>query len=709
MKKSYSISFIFSAILLLVFLLFVLPLSYFSLNSFEKSLHGNIGSYLKQVENSSRILLEQERFVLNNLSLELATIIANLKSDNFDNISLDNDTAYNEIDLFFIQKGDEVINNSTSLFDSDEMIQKLLPQYKNNSHCVYKVTSGGEIFAVILSSHRIINTQTGRVEGTVYVGKVLNDNLALLTFIKESVALKGVSFYVDDALIASTYQKSDIHYKKSEKLGNKRKENLLHEKNFLYSKIELDCHTRDSGIYMLPVLDATKFNELKENFDKQILILVMIFALIGLFIYVLINRFVIAPMNELLSFAKEVKEKKSKKYESTVISEYNTLGEGLEDIISQLRDVKEQYSLAIDGTQEGLWDWNIKENTIYFSKRCKEMLGFAPDEIELTVESWSQRIHPNDKANVDKRLIGHLKQELPNFEGEFRIMCKDGDFKWLRVRAKALFENGKAYRMVGFHSDIDPIKKLEEDNRQKEAYILEQSKMTAMGDMLSNIAHQWRQPLSAITTIVSGIKVTLELDLFDKDDIIRDLDTVGHTSQKLSRTIDTFRETYNFGHKKEDFNIKDIIINDIDILKPAFLSENIEFIVDVVDVEYYGYKDELLLIMNKVIQNAKDAIKNSNIKNGLIFIKLDANRENINLNIYDNGLGVADDIKSKIFEPYFTTKHKSQGVGLSLYMAKNILTKYFSGDLRFTNKEFTYENTAYQGTQFTISFPVRNH
>ncbi len=709
MKKSYPISVIFSAIVLPIFLLLILPISYFSFNSFEKSLHENIANYVKQIENNSAILIEQEVFVLDNLALELSTIIANLKSDKIDNLSMHNDTAYNEVDLFFIQKGRKLINNSTSLFDTDTIIENLLTQQSNKKQCLYQVVIDNESFAILLSSSRIINTQTGRVEGTVYVGKILNDNFSLLKHIKEKVDLMGVSFYVNNSMIASTYQKENHHYKVSYQFANKRKANgVLHEENFLYSQIELSCNEIDSGIYLLPVLDGTKFEELKANFDKQIIILLSFFVIIGFFSYILVNRFVIGPMHTLLDFAQEIKEKKNQTYTKTIISEYNTLGEGLEDIISQLRDVKERYSLAVDGTQEGLWDWNINENKIYFSNRCKEIIGYKPDEIELTLNLWAQRLYEEDKKRVDRSLIAHLKQEIPYFEDEFRIKCKNGRFKWLKVRAKALFENDRAYRMVGFYTDIDPLKKLEEENLQKEAYILEQSKMTAMTDMLSNIAHQWRQPLSVITTVVSGIKVTLELDLFDKEDIIRDLDTVSNTSQKLSRTIDSFKDTYEFGHKKEDFNIKELIINNIDILKPAFSYENIEVIVEAQDIEYYGYKDELLLIMNKVIQNAKEAIINHQIKDGLIFIELQKEDKDVHLKIYDNGLGIDKNIQPKIFEPYFTTKHKAQGIGLSLYMAKNVMLKYFLGNLTFKNKAFTYKNKEYKGTEFTITFPIDN-
>jgi signal transduction histidine kinase len=208
-----------------------------------------------------------------------------------------------------------------------------------------------------------------------------------------------------------------------------------------------------------------------------------------------------------------------------------------------------------------------------------------------------------------------------------------------------------------------------------------------------------------ITTVVSGIKVTLELDLFDKEDIIKDLNVVNKTSQELSKTIDSFRETYEFGHKKEDFNIKKLILKDLQMLEPAYSYQNIVFIANLQEQEYYGYKDEFLLVFNKLLQNAKDALLRSETKEGLIFIDLVTHMNKITVSVRDNAGGVDEEISDKIFEPYFTTKHQSQGVGLSLYMSRNIISKYFQGDLLFKNVSYSYENKTYDGAEFKITFP----
>ena len=213
-----------------------------------------------------------------------------------------------------------------------------------------------------------------------------------------------------------------------------------------------------SGVSIIPVVDSGIFKSLKDDYNKQIMILLSFFFIVGITIFYFMRKFIIKPMYDLLDFANHIKSNKSS-YKQTMIQEYNTLAHGLENIISELRDVKEQYTLAVEGTQDGLWDWNIIENTIYFSSRCKEMIGFKDNELIIDINNWNERVKNSDKKHLDKALHSHLNKELDFFEDEFRVLCKDGTFKWLRVKAKALYdENGKAYRMLGFYSDIDKIK-----------------------------------------------------------------------------------------------------------------------------------------------------------------------------------------------------------------------------------------------------------
>lgn len=705
MKKSYSISFSIILIFLLVFIFFVAPLTLYSFKNFEKALNQNIENYLKQVSNITQTLFDQESFVLENKAKELSSVLANMSIEEFNDMNIDDDLFSDDVDILFIQSKKEITNLSTSLFDTDSIIEHIISMPSNNS-CIQNVLLDSNNISVLLKSKKIIQMGSGKVIGEVFVGKILNENLTFLNNIVQKSNIKDLSFYLNKEIIASSFKHDSTGTKVVDRIDDLLSNRSIYEQqNNIYSKIPLMCENKDTHVSIIPVIDSKVFKSLKDDYRQQIIILLLFFVLVGLITFFLMKRFIIQPMYSLLDYANHIKSSK-KSYEHTMIQEYNILANGLESIINELRDVTEQYTLAVEGTQEGLWDWNLKNKSIYFSKRCKEILGFKDEEIDLSLLAWQHRIHPEDREHLDEHLLSHLKQEVDVFEDELRILCKNNEYKWIKIKAKALFnDQNRAYRMLGFYSDIDKLKKLEEENKEKESFILEQSKISAMGDMLNNIAHQWRQPLSVITSIVSGMKVTMELGMSQKEDIIKDLDIINKTSQNLSKTIDSFKDSYELGDVKETFNLNEALLKSIQTLEPAFNYNNISFVTQTNNIEYFGYKDEFLLVLNKLIQNAKDAIAAKEIKEGFIFICLKEEDNMIRFEIYDNALGIEEEIKDKIFEPYFTTKHKAQGVGLSLYVTKNIVTKYFNGTIKFSNKDFVYENKEYSGASFVMEFP----
>jgi PAS domain S-box-containing protein len=128
----------------------------------------------------------------------------------------------------------------------------------------------------------------------------------------------------------------------------------------------------------------------------------------------------------------------------------------------RVAELKERYELAIDGSNDGIWDWNVKTGEVYFSPRWKAMLGFEPDEIQNSLDEWRKRVHPDDLKDVEEALSKHLQKIEPFYETKHRVMCKNGKYKWILDRGKAIFdENGVATRMAGSHTDIDKQKELE--------------------------------------------------------------------------------------------------------------------------------------------------------------------------------------------------------------------------------------------------------
>ncbi len=129
-----------------------------------------------------------------------------------------------------------------------------------------------------------------------------------------------------------------------------------------------------------------------------------------------------------------------------------------------LRESEERWQFALEGSGDGIWDWNIQTNEVFFSKQWKEMLGFEEDEISNKLDEWEKRTHPDDIGWVTEEIQKHFRGEIPVYVSEHRVLCKDGAYKWILDRGKVITftEDGKPLRMVGTHTDITERKKAEE-------------------------------------------------------------------------------------------------------------------------------------------------------------------------------------------------------------------------------------------------------
>jgi len=223
-----------------------------------------------------------------------------------------------------------------------------------------------------------------------------------------------------------------------------------------------------------------------------------------------------------------------------------------------------------------------------------------------------------------------------------------------------------------------------------------------MGQMIENIAHQWRQPLSVISTNASAIKLKKEMNLLKDDELIKTVEQIVNTSKYLSQTIDDFRYFFRPQKDKEIFSLASCIKKCLDLINENFVQNNIKIIYKLEDINVLGYETELIQVLINILNNSKDAFVQNNIDKKLIFITLKEINKKVHIEIYDNALGVSQIILDKVFEPYFTTKYKSSGTGIGLYMSKEIVTRHMDGDIFMDNYEFTYENEKYKGAKLSI-------
>lgn len=245
-------------------------------------------------------------------------------------------------------------------------------------------------------------------------------------------------------------------------------------------------------------------------------------------------------------------------------------------------------------------------------------------------------------------------------------------------------------------------------NRRKDQILYHQSKMASMGEMIGNIAHQWRQPLSTISTAASGMGLKLDYDIFKKEDAKEDIELIVNTTRYLSETIDDFRNFFAEEKKMEQLDLSTVIKNSINLISASLKNNHIQVIEDLQAIQINVIKNELSQGILNILTNAKDVLCEhvSSKQERLIFIQCYEKQHHAYIHIKDNGGGIPMDILEKIYEPYFTTKHKSQGTGIGLYMTREIIIKHLNGDIETKNTHYTYDDISYTGAEFIIKIPL---
>ncbi|MEA3314975.1 MAG: hybrid sensor histidine kinase/response regulator, partial [Campylobacterota bacterium] len=244
-------------------------------------------------------------------------------------------------------------------------------------------------------------------------------------------------------------------------------------------------------------------------------------------------------------------------------------------------------------------------------------------------------------------------------------------------------------------------------NIKQEKLLFEQSKLASMGEMIGNIAHQWRQPLSAISTAMSGMVIQKEMDMLNDDNFYSNSNIIIDNTEYLSKIIDDFRDFIKKDKKKIKFNVKKQIEDFISFIQSSSNQNNIELIIDISkDIEIFGYQNEITQSIVTIFNNTKDAFiqKDKDIENKYFFINGYIDNSNFILELKDNAGGIKAEYIEKVFEPYFTTKHKSQGTGLGLYVSYNSI-KSMGGSIEVNNTSYQYLNKEYKGAIFRLEIP----
>ena len=372
-------------------------------------------------------------------------------------------------------------------------------------------------------------------------------------------------------------------------------------------------------------------------------------------------------------------------YDITMLCEMNYQ---LNEVKVEVEEKHEKLKLLLDATMEAII--LLKDDVVIDCNEIAVKLFHYSSKYEIITKNLKELILNNKilyKADSEPIEVNILREDNSTFKALLNI-------KDTSIRSQIF----KILTIV----DVSEI-------RRKENLLTEQTKLAAMGEMIGNIAHQWRQPLNVISVSASGAKVKKDLGILSDESLNDSLKQILDTTEHLSETIDVFKDFYKEDKEKSLFNLSQNIHNNLSLIETVIAGNNIELHLDLdKDIYIYNFSNEFSQIIVNILHNACDAIKARLSNDELRIIKITARQEKNKaiIEIVDNAGGIEKDIIKKIFEPYFTTKHKYQGTGLGLYMTRKILKISMKGSIKATNKTFDHEGKKYKGALFKITLNI---
>ncbi|MCT7580842.1 sensor histidine kinase [Aliarcobacter butzleri] len=308
----------------------------------------------------------------------------------------------------------------------------------------------------------------------------------------------------------------------------------------------------------------------------------------------------------------------------------------------------------------------------YLSKKIENILvgtkKFANNELDYRIKVTS------------KDEIGQLENSFNEMAGKIEDLIKEEKKLNCNLEQKVQIETSK--------------------QKEQEQLLIQQTRLAAMGEMIGNIAHQWRQPLNALGLVLQNLKFSYDMGELDEKMMDKSINKADMLTKNMSKTIDDFRNFFKPNKSKEKFGINQNINKAIELVESTFEHHNIKleknFSSD--ELEFHGFPNEFSQVILNILTNAKDAIIENKILNPLVIVETKIENDNICISIKDNANGIDENIVNKIFEPYFTTKDEGKGTGIGLYMSKIIIENNMNGKIEVYNLE--------KGANFIIKLPI---
>ena len=562
--------------------------------------------------------------------------------------------------------------------------------------------------------------------------------------------VKGIKHYLlgSDAILRSDYSsdKKALDYKvenrqstlwkhaHSDNALKNHKEKVIDYTNIMNTTVMgMHENIHFNGIHWLLISEITHksiFSDKDELINRLLLYLIIIVLIISSVAFY-ISRKITKPIYDLAQISKQFSHgRRNIKTMSHNRGEVGQLARSFNEMIVYIKDNElaildktDKLELALRQLDKNviISKTDLSGIITHVSQAFCELSGYSP--YELIGKTHKIIRQPDTNSDIFKELWSALQSEACWY-GEIKDIRKDGSLFWLFQRIEP--EYNVEGEVIGYSSighDITVSKHYElnlqhlvdvktlEIKKQTDI-MFQQSRMAQMGEMISMIAHQWRQPLAAISATSIDLDMQIELEIFDLEQednkkecqayFRKSLKNINGFVQTLSTTIDDFRNFYRPNKVADSVPLYEPLNKALNIIRTSFATNGIEIYeppcITCIDIRTKIYINEMMQVILNILRNSQDNFKEKQINEPKVTVECSDSNDKIILEISDNGGGIPEDVISNIFDPYFSTKDEKNGTGLGLYMSKIIVEEHHNGSLKVKNID--------GGVCFTIELKV---